>query len=69
MADMMHKTYKPSKAKEYTIMHNIGVVPIVSVRDNKLNEITVEIEHLSKNVVWIKPSHHDYEQIQIILSY
>lgn len=59
------KLYKPLKAAEYNIMHNLNSNVEITVVNEANEKVTGQMKILSQNVLWLKPSTNDYSQLTI----
>ena len=59
------KLFKPLKAAEYNIQHNLnGNVSIIVVNE-KNEKVSGKMLVLNENVIWLKPTDTSYEQLTI----
>lgn len=59
------KLYKPLKAAEYNIQHNLNGNVELTVVNEKNEKVTGQMQMISENVLWLKPDTSDYEQLTI----
>lgn len=59
------KLFKPLKAAEYNIQHNLnGNVELIVVNESN-EKVTGQMQILSPDVLWLKPDTDDYKQLTI----